>query len=77
MQFNVSGLLLEPIGATRKHAVDSVIEIPGHAAEQVRGEVEFLRTLAGVLVRADLRLVEPETCSRCLKPLDERVDLRF
>jgi uncharacterized protein len=77
MRFNVSGLLLEAIGATRKHAVDSVIETPGQPPESVRGEVEFLRTRAGILVRADLFLVEPETCSRCLKPLEERVDIKF
>ncbi|HXH21269.1 MAG TPA: DUF177 domain-containing protein [Dehalococcoidia bacterium] len=77
MRFNVSGLLLEAIGATRNHEVDFVLETQGHPSERVRGQVEFLRTRAGVLVRADLGLVEPETCSRCLKALDEQVDIKF
>ena len=77
MRFNVAGLLQESTGATRRYPVDSILETPGRHPERVRGEVEFLRTPAGLLVRADLSLTEPETCSRCLKALDERVDIRF
>jgi uncharacterized protein len=77
MRFNVSGLLLEGIGATREYELDSVLESPGHEPEQVKGQLEFLRTRAGVLVRAHLSLVEPECCSRCLKPLDELVEIGF
>lgn len=77
MKYNVSGLLQEPTGATRQYQVDSPLEIPGQAAEQVQGSLEFLRTPAGVLVRAHLTLVEPEACSRCLSPLDELVEVNF
>ena len=41
------------------------------------GNVELIRTKDGVLVRAHLSLVEPETCSRCLQPLDETVHIDF
>jgi uncharacterized protein len=37
----------------------------------------LIRTKDGVLVRAHLSLVEPETCSRCLQPLDETVRIDF
>jgi uncharacterized protein len=77
MRFNVSGLLQEGIGAVRSYALDSTLDTPGRASEQVRGEVEFLRTRDGILVRAHLFMVEPETCSRCLKPLDEPVEIGF
>lgn len=77
MKFNVSGLLQEPTGATRSYTIEAPLEIPGHETEQVTGEVEFLRTPAGVLVRAHLSVVEPESCSRCLKPLDEKVNIDF
>lgn len=77
MRFNVSGLLLEAIGETRDYKVDSPLAIPGREAETVQGDLHFLRTRAGILVRANLSLVEPENCSRCLKPLDEKVDINF
>jgi uncharacterized protein len=77
MRFNVSGLLLESTGATRRYPLNSMLETPGREAERVQGDVEFLRTPAGILVRANLSLVEREACSRCLKPLDERVDITF
>ena len=77
MKFNVSGLLLEGTGATREYSLDSTLETPGHEPEQVKGDLEFLRTPSGVLVRAHLGMVEPENCSRCLKPLTEQVDIAF
>jgi uncharacterized protein len=77
MLFNVSGLVQEGIGATRRHQVDGVLETEGRDPEPVTGDVELLTTKAGVLVRARLRLVEPETCSRCLKPLEETLPIEF
>ena len=77
MLFNVSGLVQEGIGATRQHQVDGVILSDDREPEQVTGSVELLRTKAGILVRARLNLVEPETCSRCLQPLQETVHIDF
>lgn len=77
MLFNVSGLIQEGIGATRQHQVDGEIFSEDRGTEQVTGNVELLRTNAGILVRAHLSLVEPETCSRCLKPLQEIVSIEF
>jgi uncharacterized protein len=77
MLFNVSGLILEGIGATRKHQIDGTLLSDDRGPEQITGEVELLRTKAGVLVRAHLRLEEPETCSRCLKPLQETIRIDF
>ena len=77
MKFNVSGLLLEGVGSTREYEIDLPLETPGKDPEQVKGDVEFLRTPSGVLVRAHLNLVEPESCSRCLRPLDELVEIKF
>lgn len=77
MLFNVSGLIHEGIGATRQHQVDGTIFTDDRGPEQVAGNVEFLRTRAGILVRAHLSLVEPETCSRCLKPLQETINIDF
>lgn len=77
MLFNVSGLVQEGIGATRGYELEGVLESEGREPEPVTGRVELLRTKSGVLVRARLRLVEPETCSRCLKPVKETLPIEF
>jgi uncharacterized protein len=77
MLFNVSGLVQEGIGATRWYEVDGELRGEGREPEPVTGTVEMLRTKAGVLVRAHLKLVEPETCSRCLEPLQETLSIEF
>jgi uncharacterized protein len=77
MFFNVSGLVQEGIGATRFYDVEGTVEVEKGVREQVAGTVEMLRTKVGVLVRAHLRLVEPEICSRCLNPVDEAIAIDF
>jgi uncharacterized protein len=77
MFFNVSGLIQDGIGSTRTYNVEGTIEVEGRAPEDVIGTVELLKTKVGVLVRAHLSLVEPEVCSRCLKPVDETVHIDF
>jgi uncharacterized protein len=77
MLFNVSGLVQEGIGAARNYDVDASIESEDREPERIAGKVELIRTKDGVLVRAHLSLVEPETCSRCLQPLDETVHIDF
>lgn len=77
MEFNVSGLIQDGIGATRRHELDGFLPVEGGAPERVTGDLELLRTKAGVLVRAHLHVFEPEVCSRCLQPLEERVPIEF
>jgi uncharacterized protein len=77
MFFNVSGLVQEGIGSTRSYSVEETIKVEGRPPEDVIGAVELLRTKVGVLVRAHLSLVEPEVCSRCLRPLEETVRIDF
>lgn len=77
MFFNVSGLIQDGIGATRTYDVEGSVELEDGEREDVVGTVEMLRTTDGVLVRGHLRLVEPEDCSRCLKPLNETVKIEF
>jgi uncharacterized protein len=77
MLFNVSGLIQEGIGATREYDIEAALEVSGSTPEPVRGRVELLRTKTGVLVRANLEVVEPEVCSRCLNPLAEVVRIEF
>ena len=77
MLYNVSDLVLEGIGATRSYVIDDYVGVAGRDPERIAGSVEFLRTKAGVLVRAHLHLVEAEACSRCLRPLEETVRIDF
>ncbi|MPZ48379.1 MAG: hypothetical protein GEU75_03545 [Dehalococcoidia bacterium] len=77
MLFNVSGLMQEGIGATRRHSVQGTLTSEEHGPERLSGDIELLRTKDGVLVRAHLNLVDPETCSRCLKPLEETLQIDF
>lgn len=77
MMFNVSGLIQEGIGATRIHTIEAALQREDGRTEQLAGSVEFLCTRAGVLVRAHLALREPETCSRCLRPLEETLSIDF
>jgi uncharacterized protein len=77
MLFNVSGLLQEGIGATRRYEIDGLLESEGRGPESVSGAVELLATKTGVLVRANLRIIESESCSRCLKPLQEALSIEF
>ena len=77
MLFNVSGLIQEGIGATREYDLDGLLQVEGQRPEPVNGQVEFLRTMAGILVYAHLEMVEPETCSRCLQPLEEKLQVDF
>lgn len=77
MLFNVSGLMHEGIGATRRYDLEGSLESDAREPEPVAGQVELLRTRTGVLVRAHLQLWGRETCSRCLRPLQDVMDIDF
>lgn len=59
MQFNVSQLLQEPVGASRRYELQADPPVR-------RGDVEFIRTPTGVLMRASLDVLLEADCSRCL-----------
>jgi uncharacterized protein len=67
----------EGIGGTREHTIDGYLHSEGHPPERLTGNVKLLRTKVGVLVEAHMSLVEPELCSRCLKPLEETLRIDF
>lgn len=70
MQFNVSLLLREPVGATRRYGLEA--EAPIH-----RGRVVLTRTPGGVLVQADAEVVLEAACSRCLAPFGYGARITF
>ena len=70
MIFNVSQLLREPTGATRRFTVDEWVNVPleGNPAAHIAGPVELIRTPTGLLARADVTGSVPGTCGRCVQP---------
>ena len=66
MQFNVAQLLKEPTGATRHVGVAGELDVPGSLTADCRGNVEFVKTHQGLLVRGQVNASVTTTCSRCL-----------
>lgn len=79
MRFNVAELLKSPIGAAKScevYEADVVLTDDGSQGP-VEGTVSLLRTNAGILARATLRLRQPDVCSRCLVPLEVPLELHM
>jgi uncharacterized protein len=70
VQFNVSQLLREGVGATRLYVIQP--QPPIH-----RGAVEFIRTPDGVLVRFNGTVILDANCSRCLAAFGYPVEVDF
>ena len=78
MEFNLSQLLKEAIGATRRFEVDeelTLMESP--LSGRVVGDVEFLRTDRGIWVTAILDSKVSCTCSRCLEECEQILHMRL
>jgi uncharacterized protein len=76
MQFNVSQLLRDPVGATRAYEVrcgDSEREDEAFA----RGDVELLHVQGGILVRARMDVPAEDECARCLTRFGARTGVEF
>ena len=75
MLYNVSQLLMEPIGSTRRFQLDelmsvSVVVPEGPATGRATGTVQLLRTHHGLLVNATVDVQVTDACARCLAPCD-------
>lgn len=65
MLYNVSQLLMEPTGSTRRFELDD--PVPGEADERrATGRVHLLRTHQGLLLSATIRVEAEAECGRCL-----------
>ena len=76
LQFDVSLLSQEGIGAVREHSVDCrmlVADQPSHG--RVVGNITLLRTMEGILVTASLAGTEDQQCSRCLEDIQVTLEL--
>ena len=76
MQFNVAQLLKEPVGSTRRFALNEAIAPqPDADFRWIRGEVHLLRTNRSILLTATLETSATCACSRCLEPYPQAVAL--
>jgi uncharacterized protein len=77
---NVAGLLAEPSGAERADRIEgSMIDLGDdlRLAEPVEGHFRLVRTNRGILARANLRTALDLECSRCLREIAVRVEVRL
>ena len=68
MLYNVSQLLMEPIGSTRRFQVDEPVSggSQGLGAGRATGRVRLLRTHHGLLVNGAMEIQVEAVCARCL-----------
>lgn len=72
MQFNVAQLLKEPVGSTRRYALNE--DADGLDPElsplgPLMGTIQAMHSISGVLVTGRLSTALRVTCSRCLEPI--------
>ena len=81
MQFNVSGLLKGPIGATREYDFEErVLEHLTDDAQltvPISGHVQLMRTQQGILVTGLVHTRAKMVCSRCLEPAYYNLDIHI
>ncbi len=79
VQYNVSSLLKDAVGATRDYDLDSRMRVDdeGSRRQQIVGRLTLLRTQDGVLVTANLRGVHADRCSRCLLELEIPIEIEL
>jgi uncharacterized protein len=78
MQMNVSQLLQEPIGATRRQEIDEAVDITEEGASYpVRGECRLLRIEQGVLASCTLDTEVELNCDRCDTRYRQPLHLEF
>jgi uncharacterized protein len=78
--FNVAGMLQEAPGATREVALrDRYLSVGADVelAGPVDGKVRLQRTNRGILLRGSVDAPVRRTCSRCLDPFVETVNLQL
>lgn len=78
--FNVSQLMREQFGTTRRYHLDVPVQDLAEGVqfvEPVYGDVRMTRTNRGLYLQADLRSAVEQECGRCLDPVVAPIRLRF
>ena len=75
MQYNVAQLLKEPTGSSRQYQLDEEFSDEGRILDQVKGNIDIIRTHQGLLVTANLAIKSTVSCSRCLEEYATKASL--
>ena len=75
MQYNVAQLLKEPTGSSRQYQLDEELSDEGRILDQVKGNIDIIRTHQGLLVTANLAIKSTVSCSRCLEEYATKASL--
>jgi uncharacterized protein len=78
MDYNVSQLLREPIGATRDIHIDEIVSflIDGKP-HRIHGDCNLLRSDENIIVNCSLETEIELTCSRCLHTFIQPLKIKF
>jgi uncharacterized protein len=78
MDYNVSQLLREPIGATRDIRIDEIVSflIDGKP-HRIYGDCNLLRSDENIIVNCSLETEIELTCSRCLRTFIQPLKIKF
>ena len=80
MRYNVAQLLREPIGALRKHEVDtdiSGLDVDLEPTGPLVGTVVLMRTNRGILATGVLETTLTGECRRCLEPCEHQAKVEL
>ncbi len=78
MEINVSQLLTSPVGTTKDWVIDDVVDVNDSGVEvPIKGEILLTRTNRSVLAKGTLRTEVKLACSRCLKPITQKLNLKI
>jgi len=78
MQFNVAGLLKEPVGFTQKISLDERdVGLDGAYAHRLWGQVQLTQVDGGVWAIGDLSARVTSACSRCLQYSETDLNIYF
>lgn len=69
---NVAQLLKEPVGSSRSYQLDE--NLGRDDINSVNGEVILIRTNRGILAKGEITASVTGICSRCLRPIDYKVN---
>jgi uncharacterized protein len=68
----------EPIGRTREHHVDTIVDLNGDGKKhKITGDCTLLHTPRSILVKCELDTEVDLTCSRCLKQFHQPLKIKF
>lgn len=74
MQFNISQLLKERIGSSRRYTINDTFErLEDTGTDHAWGSVVMIRTDHSIWVTGTLEATAVSTCSRCLAPFSHEV----